>query len=109
MASEIEEMQWKKIEELRSVVETQKGTITLLTRDLTEARELVSYMNNKDRMARDNAEMLQRIKKLKERFRDTAGAMETAIKLAIDPTADDLSKVILEEPLPTLLKTRYLG
>ena len=99
----------KRVEELREVVRQKTEAATMIQQELDKANELISYMNNKDRMARDNAELLRRVCTLKARFADTAAAMETAIKLSIEPWRDDLSKVVLPDPLPALLNTRYLG
>ena len=106
---EIEESATKKLKELWVTIETQKTEIVKLTAELSEARDLISYMNNKDRMARDNEELRRRVEGLKKRFRDTAGAMELAIKLSIEPSVEDLSTVVLPDPLPKLLLARYLG
>ena len=99
----------KKVEELQEVIRQKTEAATMIQQELDKANELISYMNNKDRMARDNAELLRRVRTLKARFADTAAAMEKAIKLSIEPWRDDLSKVVLPEPLPFLLNTRYLG
>jgi predicted nuclease with TOPRIM domain len=106
---EIAEKLMKKAEELREVIRQKSEEVIKIQGELEKANELISYMNNKDRMARDNAELLRRVRTLKARFMDTAAAMETAIKLSIEPCRDDLSKVVLPEPIPALLNTRYLG
>jgi hypothetical protein len=91
------------------IVKSLDTEIKTLRGEVSARDETISYMNNKDRMARDNAELLRRVDRLKQRFSETFGYLETAIKLSLDVSTEDLSLVKLPEPLPRLLTTRYLG
>jgi len=78
-----------------------------LKRSLTEAQKILSDLKNTDRLVKTVTEQHYQIQRLKQRFASAAGHIETALKMSLDSSTDDLSTIPLPSHITALIASKY--